>query len=258
MSENGKVVLITGAVKNSGYAMALKFAREGYSVCITSRNARNAAQTAAEISREYGVPARGFGLDLESPKDIRRVFGELYEEFHRLDVFVGNSANLGVGILAADITEEEYDGVMNVNAKGNFFCCQEAYRIMRQQHSGSIVLIGSVHARGAIFGRTTYAMSKGAISSLTRNLAFEFAGDGVRVNSVVPGAVRTDRWDSFTPEQEAARRKNWPLGMEASGDDIANAVYFLASDQSKSTTGTELVVDSGVLTCLLAYNGGKH
>ena len=70
---------------------------------------------------------------------------------------------------------------------------------------------------------------------------------------MVPGAIRTDRWDGFTPEQEAARRANWPLGIESTGEDIANAVYFMASDQAKTVTGTGLVVASGTLTCLLAY-----
>lgn len=258
MKGNNKVVLITGAVRNSGLCFAHKFAQEGYDVCITSRDAEQAASTAEAISQQYGVKAMGFGLDLEDTADIRRVFAEIFGTFGRLDAFIGNSVNQGVGIAAADITEAEYDSVMNVNVKGNFFCSQEAYKIMREQRSGCIVLIGSVHARGAAYGRSTYAMSKGAISSLVRNLAFEFAESGVRVNSVVPGAIRTERWDSYPPEEEARRRRNWPLGMESTGEDIANAVYFIASDQCKTATGSELVVDSGVLTCLLGYNGGKH
>lgn len=247
------VVLVTGATKNSGYAIARRFAEEGYHVCVTSRRAGDAARAAAEISEAYGVQAKGYGLNLESVEDIRRVFADVKETFGRLDVFVGNSANLGLGSSALELTQEQFDGVMNVNTRGNFFCSQEAAKMMVSQGGGAIVLIGSVHYRGAISGRTAYAISKGAVASMVHNLAYELGQYHIRVNQVVPGAIRTDRWDGFTPEQEAARRANWPLGIESTGEDIANAVYFMASDQAKTVTGTELDVDSGVLACLLAY-----
>lgn len=258
MSEERKVVLITGAVKNSGLCFAHKFAKEGYDVCVTSRDPEQAAKTAQALAQQYGVKTMGFGLDLTDVRDIRRVFAELYKAFGRLDVFVGNSVNQGLGAAAVDITEAEFDNVADVNIKGNFFCCQEAFKIMREQRSGSIILLGSVHAQGAVYGRATYAMSKGAIASLVRNLAFEFAEYGVRVNSVVPGAIRTDRWDSYSPEEVARRRGRWPLGLESSGEDIASAVYFLASDQCKTATGSEFVMDSGVLACLMGYAGQNH
>lgn len=258
MSTQDRVVLITGAVKNSGLSIAHKFAQEGYHVCITSRNAVQAEKTADALAAQYGVKALGFGLDLTSVADIRRVFSTLYEKLGRLDVFVGNSANLGLGAAAIDIEEPEFDNVADVNIKGNFFCCQEACKIMRKQKSGSIILLGSVHAHGALYGRATYAMSKGAISSMVRNLAFEFGEYGVRVNSVVPGAIRTDRWDNFSPEEVAQRRARWPIGLESTGEDIANAVYFLASDQCKTVTGSEFVVDSGVLACLMGYTAQKQ
>ena len=253
-----KVALITGAVRNSGLAIARRFAKEGYAVCVTSRRAVDAEAAAEALSKEFGVDTAGYGLDLQSVEDIRRVFAAVDKAFGRLDVFVGNSADLGVGQTVLEITPEEFDGVMNVNIRGNFFCCQEAARIMKRNHSGSIVLIGSVHYRGAVYGRIAYATSKGAVASMVHNLAFELAEHGIRVNQVVPGAIRTDRWDNTTPEQAAKRRENWPLGIESTGDDIANSVYFMASDQAKTITGTELVVDSGTLACVLTYNGGRH
>lgn len=253
-----KVVFITGAVRNSGLAIAKKFASNGYDVCVTSRRAEDAQATAESIAREFGVRAAGFGLNLEDVSDIRRVFAQVKEVFGQLDVLVGNSANLGIGMAAMDMNEDQFNGVMDVNIRGNFFCCQEAAKLMKEQHSGSIVLIGSVHYRGAVWGRSAYAISKGAIASMVHNLAFEFAEYGIRVNQVVPGGIRTDRWDGISPEEEAKRRINWPLGIESTGEDIANAVYFIASDQAKTISGTDLTVDSGVLACLLSYNGGKH
>ncbi len=249
-----KVAFITGATKNSGLAMARRFAAEGYQVCITSRREEDAVKAASGITEEFRVRAKGYGLDLESVEDIRRVFADVAKTFGRLDVFVGNSANLGMGSTVLDMTPEHFDGVMNVNIRGNFFCCQEAAKIMMTNGGGSIVLIGSVHYKGAVHGRASYAISKGAIASMVHNLAFELAQYGIRVNQVIPGAIRTDRWDNIDPEEEARRRSNWPLGVESTGEDIANAVYFIASEQARTITGTELAVDSGVLACLLKYS----
>ena len=252
---NNKVVLITGATKNTGFAIAQRFAAEGYAVCITSRREADAAEAAAKLADTYHVPTKGYALDLESVEDIQRVFADLEQTFHRLDVFVGNSANLGLCSAAMDITQEQFDGVMNVNIRGNFFCCQEAAK--RMKDGGSIVLIGSVHYKGAVHGRASYAISKGAIASMVHNLAFEWAKYGIRVNQVVPGAIRSDRWDEISEEEMAARRSNWPLGIESTPEDIANAVYFMASEQARTITGAELAVDSGVLACLLKYTPGK-
>ena len=210
-----KVVLITGAVRNSGLATAKKFAAEGYTVCITSRKQHDAEEAARAVAAEFGVRAAGFGLNLEDVSDIRRVFARVKDTFGRLDVFVGNSANLGIGPAAIEMTAEQFDAVMNVNIRGNFFCCQESARIMQEQGGGAIVLIGSVHYRGAVWGRSAYAISKGAVASMVHNLAFEYAEYGIRVNQVVPGAIRTDRWDNITEEEEATRRDRWPLGVES-------------------------------------------
>lgn len=253
-----KVVLITGGVRNSGLSIARRFAREGYNVCITSRKERDAQEAATRLAEEYGIRAVGYGLDLQDLKDIASVFARLEEAFGRVDALVCNSADLGIGQKALTVTPEEFDGVMNVNVRGNFFCCQEAAKRMCRQGGGAIVLIGSVHYKGAVHGRIAYATSKGAMASMVHNLAFELGEYGIRVNHVLPGAIRTDRWEGISPEEEARRRANWPLGIESTGEDIANAVYFLASDQAKTVTGAELAVDSGVLACLLNYKKGNE
>ena len=251
-----KTVFITGATKNTGLAIAELFASKGYQIALSSRNAESAEETAAELSRKYGVKAKGYALALTDISEIRAVFQDIRETFGGLDVFVGNSANLGVGENFFTVTEEDFDAVMNVNLRGNYFCCQQAALLMKERHSGSIVLIGSVHYHRAVRGRTLYAASKGAIATLTRSLAYELAEYGIRVNQVVAGAIRTDRWDDMTEEQMAARRANWPLGIESTGEDIAKGVYYLASEDSATITGTDLTIDSGVLTCLLKYDGG--
>ena len=253
-----KVVFITGAVKNSGLAIAKKFASQGYDIALSSRSLESARKTAEYLSETYGVRTKGYELTLRSVEDIKSVFADVKETFGRLDALVTVAAHLGVGHEVLTVTEEQYDDVFDVNAKGCFFCAQQAALIMKEQHQGSIVFIGSVHYKSAIYGRLTYAGSKGAIASMVHNMAFELAEHGIRVNQVLPGAVRTDRWDGITAEEEARRRRNWPMGIESTGEDVAEAVYFLSSDAAKTITGAELAVDSGILSCLLAYNGGKH
>ena len=254
----GKVAFITGGVRNSGACIAEKFASEGYDICITSRNAKDAEEKAKQIAIDYKVGAKGYGLDLEDPKDIARVFSEVKRDFGGLDVLVCNSANLGIGQTVFSLTPEEFDSVMNVNARGNFFCCQEAAKLMIEtKRPGAIVMIGSVHYKGAVHGRMAYAISKGAVASMVHNLSFELAEYGIRVNHLIPGAIRTDRWDGITEAEAARRRANWPLGIEATGEQIAAAVYFLASDDAGAITGAELAVDSGLLSCLLNYSKGN-
>jgi len=252
-----KVVLITGGVRNSGWSMAQRFASEGYAVCITSRVAGDAQKKAAELAEQFGIKAKGYGLNLMDVNDISTVFADVKATFGRLDALVCNSADLGIGQTVLGITPAEFDGVMNVNIRGNFFCCQEAAKLMGEQGGGAIVLIGSVHYKAAVHGRVAYAISKGAVASMVHNLAFELAEYGIRVNHLIPGAIRTERWDGISEEEAARRRANWPLGIESTGEDIANAVYFLASDQAKTITGAELAVDSGILTCLLNYSKSK-
>ena len=126
-----KTVFITGATQNTGLAIARYFAIKGYQIAISSRRIETAEETAAELSKAYGIKAKGYTLSLTDVGEIKAVFQDVRQTFGGLDVFVGNAANLGIGqdILAA--TEEEFDSVMDVNIKGNYFCCQQAALLMK-------------------------------------------------------------------------------------------------------------------------------
>ncbi len=253
-----KTMFVTGATVNSGLAIARKFASQGYQVALTSRRKEAAEATAAALEKEFGVKVRGYGLNLRDVEEIKAVFAKVKEELGGVDVFVGNSANLGIGQEAISIDQESFDDVFEVNVRGNYFCCQQAAQQMKEKGGGSIVLIGSVHYKAAIWGRSLYAASKGAIATMVRSLAFELAEHGIRVNQVVAGAIRTDRWNGVDDETAAKRRANWPTQHEATGDQIAAGVYFLCTEDACNITGSDLTIDSGVLSCLLTYNGGKH
>ncbi len=248
-----KVVLITGATRNTGLATARRFAAEGYAVAITSREEGAAQQTAQQLAGEFGITAKGYGMSLECVEDIRAVFDRLEQDFGRLDVFVANSAHLGVGFGLQGTTEEQFDAVVDVNIKGTFFCCQCAAELMKRSGGGSIVTIGSVQGTGGLTGRTVYGMSKAALSVLVRYMAYELGQYGIRANNVVAGAIHSMRWDELSLEEIAARRSRYPVGRESTEEEIANAVWFLGSEQSASMTGTDLTVDSGLTACLLPY-----
>ena len=247
-----KTILITGATRNTGLAIARRFASEGWQVAITSRNSENAIQTAAALEKEFGIKVRGYGMVCDNVSAIRETFREIKNDFGSIDTFVANSAALGIGYDLLNSKEADFDSIVDVNLKGTFFACQAAAELMLE-NGGSIVTIGSVQGIGAVEGRTIYGITKAAISQLVRSMAFELGQYGIRANNIVAGAIHSERWNSLSPEEIAARRSRYPAGREAYEEEIANAVWFLGTDGSNTITGTDLTVDSGLSVCLLPY-----
>ena len=248
-----KTVLITGATRNTGLAVARRFAQAGYQIALTSRDAAAAQTTAKMLAQAYGVQARGYAMSFDSVESIRQTFLQAERELGGLNVFVANSANLGVGLGLRNTSPEDFDSVMNVNLKGTFFCCQCAAEGMIRSGGGSIVTIGSVQGVGAVSGRTIYGMSKAALSLLVKSMAYELGEYGIRANNVVAGAIHSERWDSMDREELAMRRGRYPAGRESTEEEIAEAVYFLCSERAATITGTDLTVDSGLCACMLPY-----
>ena len=243
-----KTILITGATKNTGLAIARRFAADGWNVAITSRDAAAAEAAAKGIEGEV----LGLGMDPANVADIRGAFAAVKERFGRLDAFVNNAAHLGVGLSVLNSTEADWDAVMNANARAAFFGAQESAKLMKD--GGSIVFISSCHAKKSVPGRALYTASKAALGGIVRSLAVELGPLGIRANAILAGAIRTDRWDNLTDEEVAARRARWPVGKESTPDDIAAAVAFLCSEGAGTITGTEIPIDSGIGICLLQYN----
>ena len=248
-----KTMLVTGATKNTGWAVARRFAADGWNVAITSRDAAAAENAAAKLKGEFpAVDALGMAMDPADVGDIRAAFASVAASFGRLDAFVSNAANLGVGMSVLNSSEADWDAVMNANARAAFFGAQESVKLMRD--GGTRVFISSCHAQKSVPGRALYTASKAAIGGITRSLAVELGCLGIRVNAILAGAVRTDRWDPLTEDEVAARRARWPIGKESTPEDIAAVVAFLCSDAASTISGAEIPVDSGIGACLLAYN----
>ena len=248
-----KNILITGGTVNTGLAIARLFAKKGYGIAITSRDGEKAEAAAQAIAAEFSIPAKGYALSITDPCEIRTVFEAAAADLGSIDVFVANAANLGIGYSILNTEPEQFDAIMDVNLRGTFFCCQAAAQIMKRQGGGNIVTIGSVQGTGAVHGRTVYSVSKAAISMLVKNLAYELGEYNIRANNGVAGAIHSTRWDALSEEEIAKRRSRYPVGRESTEEEIANAVYFLGSELSASTTGIDLTVDSGISICLLPY-----
>ncbi len=248
-----KTILVTGAVRNTGLAIARRCAADGWGVALTSRDAAAAEATAKALKAEFPqCEALGIGMDPAKVADIRAAFAAVRERFGRLDAYVNNAANLGVGYSVLNSTEADWDAVMNANARAAFFGAQEAVRLMAE--GGSLVFISSCHAKKAMPARILYTASKAAVGGIVRSLAVELGPLGIRANAILAGAIRTDRWDGFSDDEVAKRRARWPIGRETTGDQIAAMCAFLCSDAAATITGAEIPVDSGIGVCLLANN----
>lgn len=249
-----KAVFVTGAAKGTGLTIAKTFAKEGYSVLITSRE-EDCKKAAQEIEKEYGVFARGFVLDLHDRERIKEVFCEIDALGVSVETVVLNAADLGFGTDPAKgqdfftVPVSEFSAVFDVNLVGNFVVVREAALRMKENGGGSVVFIGSNTAYRAIPNRAAYCASKGGINAMAKALAVDLGPYGIRCNVVLPGTIKTDRWVSMGSKQ-IVNGELCPIGDISDYQDIANAAFFLGTPLSKNITGTEIIVDGG-MSCQL-------
>ena len=241
-----KSVFITGAVVNTGFGVAERFAKEGYAVFIGSRKQEGADAAAKKIAEKYGVFAKGYKADTTmSEKALKAVFDDIRTEGYLLDCLVLNAANLGIRQEFLTVSVEDFNDVIYTNMVWNFILARQAALHMMEKGAGSIVFINSNTAYRCIPDRIAYSASKSGALGMMRALAFDLGKYNIRVNAVLPGMIKTDRWESNYNNCREALSNYTPLGDIATFNDIANAVYYFGSDQSRNTTGAELVVDGG-------------
>lgn len=239
-------VFITGAVTNTGFGIARKFAAEGYSVFIGSRDGARAQEAAQKLSAQYGIYAKGYRADSTMDEAaLKAVFDDIRAGGFLLDCLVLNAAHMGIGQEFWSVSAEDFGAVIYTNIVWNFLLCRLAAGHMRQAGHGSIVFINSNTAYRCIPNRAAYSASKSGALGLMRALAFDLGKYNIRVNAVLPGMIKTDRWDANANNIRSAPSVYTPLGDIATFEDIANAVYYFGSDASRNTTGAELMVDGG-------------
>ncbi len=241
----GRVALVTGASRGIGHDLALGLAGAGARVAAAARRAADADDVAATI-RDSGGDAIAVSLDVTDTASIEAAVATTVASFGRLDILV-NNAGLGTNHDALDATEEEWDELFAVNVRGLFFASQAAARRMVPQGYGRIVNVASQAGIVGIRRHAAYSASKGAVITLTKVLALEWAPMGVTVNAIAPTWVLTPGTAERLSDPDFLRGvlDRIPLGRVGTTSELAGAVIYLASDAAAMVTGTTLVIDGG-------------
>ena len=243
----GKVAVVTGGGSGIGRATVLTLAREGAAVVVNDKFAERAEETAA-IATQAGGRASARAGDVTDSAFVDALVAGAVDTYGQLDVFHSNAGFAMAQGSILDITDEGWQADMQLNLAAMFYCIRAAARVMTAAHGGSIVCTSSGAGIGAVPGVAPYGSTKAAILQLVRYAAMEFGPANVRVNAVIPGAVKTPAFMGYIGSEERLQQyeQQIPLGRACRPEDIANAVLFLASDEAASVTGTSLLVDGGV------------
>lgn len=243
---DGKVVVITGGGGGMGREASLLFSKEGARVCVADLDAQAAERTAAECRDAFP-----FKVDVSDPGGVRAMYAATAERFGGVDVLYNNA-----GISPPDDSSiletepEAWQRVQDVNAKGVFLCCKYGIPYLLERGGGSVINVASfVALLGAATSQISYTASKGAVLSLSRELAVQFARQGIRVNALCPGPVETPLLLRIFGDDPAAferRLVHLPMGRLAKPREIVNAALFLASDESSYVNGATFLVDGGL------------
>nr|WP_315030070.1 SDR family NAD(P)-dependent oxidoreductase [uncultured Chryseobacterium sp.] len=252
----GQIVFVTGAGRGIGKAIAIEFAKRGASVAVAGLNEDFLKNTVEEIEK-YGAKGIGLVTDVTSLESVRNSLNKVVSVFGRLDIAVNNAGVIGMGSID-EIEPDEWDRVLNVNAKGVFICTKAELEIMKPQGSGAIINNSSIAGKMGMAHLSHYVASKFAVIGFTNSIAKEIASTGITVNAICPGIVGTgmwrgeggiaDRWklEGETEEQSWERNKSTliPQGIDQTSEDIAEAVVFIS--QAKHLTGQAIAVDGGM------------
>jgi NAD(P)-dependent dehydrogenase (short-subunit alcohol dehydrogenase family) len=243
---DGRIALVTGAARGLGLTMARALAEAGADLAIAGRSRETGQAAADDIAGGTGRRARAFEADVTRLDDVRRLAAEVESALGPVDILV-NNAGINIRGLVQDLTETDWDAVIDTNLKGPFLCAREFGPRMAARGWGRVITLGSILSVVALPGRAPYASSKAGVLNLTRVLALEWAGTGVTANAICPGPFGTEMNRSLLddPVKYQAFVAQIPMGRWGELHEVAGAVVFLASDASSFVTGSALFVDGG-------------
>jgi NAD(P)-dependent dehydrogenase (short-subunit alcohol dehydrogenase family) len=263
-SLKGKVAIVTGGSRGIGQGIAFGFAKAGARVVVTSRKAQDLEATAKEI-RSFGGEALVIPAHLGKPEEIQRVVDAVMAKYGRIDILVNNAGASPAMGTVLDSDERLWDTVMNLNMKGLYFLSQACARIMKNQGGGKIINVASIDGFKPEPFVSIYSISKAGVRMITKAFAAELAPYNIQVNTIAPGPVKTkmmdSHWSNLSPEEarkaKEALEKILPMHRLGHPDDIAGAAVYLASEASSYTTGTEIIIDGGVLQSTMIIAEGQ-
>jgi NAD(P)-dependent dehydrogenase (short-subunit alcohol dehydrogenase family) len=245
-----KTAIVTGGSLGIGKACCILLAAEGAKVAVTDILDKKGESLVKDINNSGGT-AEFWHLDTSDEENVKSVMAKINNKFGSIDILVNNAGIAGVNKPTHEITSDEWDKVMNINVKGVFFCTKHAIPYMKKSGSGSIINMSSIYGLVSSTDLPPYHASKGAVRLMSKTDALFYAKDKIRVNSIHPGFIATPLVENFLDETgEAEKGKKaleslHPLGHLGEPNDIGYGVVFLASDESKFITGSELVIDGG-------------
>ncbi|MCY3915136.1 MAG: glucose 1-dehydrogenase [Chloroflexi bacterium] len=243
-----KVALVTGGGRGIGRHIALRLADEGADVLVNYASSEAGAQDIAAQIRGKGRRAIAVKANIAQRDEVDAMFERLAADFGRIDILVNNSA-IDPVIPFLDMTDEQWDRVIDINLKGTYMCSQAAARLMvKQGNGGNITIIGSMHSMATFPGMLAYASTKGGLNAMTRAMALDLSPHRIRVNCVIPGSIHVEKAYEVIPNYDPHMIDDQiALGRIGYGPDIAAAVVFMASGDAEYITGTTLNVDGGVM-----------
>jgi len=245
----GQVALITGASSGIGRATAEALARAGVRVGVNYHKNQKGAAQAVETIQAAGGEGLAIHADVTQGDDVRTMVAAIRKKWGRLDVLVNNAGDLLARRTLADMTEEYWDQIMDLNLKSAFLCVQAVWKEMAARKSGCIINVSSIAGRnGGGLGAAAYAAAKGGLLTYTKGLAKELAPHGVRVNGIAPGVIATPYHERYSPPELMQKFvATIPLGRAGTSEEIADVIVFLASPAARYITGETVEVNGGML-----------
>jgi 3-oxoacyl-[acyl-carrier protein] reductase len=245
----GQVALITGASSGIGWATAVAMAREGACIGVNYLKNQKGAEEAVEAIRKEGGEALAVRADVTRRQEVDELVAAVRKLWGRIDILVNNAGDLIARRTLADMTEEYWDQIMDLNLKSAFLCTKAVWEEMAARKSGCIINVTSIAARnGGGNGAAAYAAAKAGILAYTKGLAKELAPHGVRVNAISPGVIATPYHERYSPPELMAKMvANIPQGRAGTAEDIADVILFLASPAARYMAGETVEVNGGLL-----------